>query len=114
VTPLKVVPRLLRVASVLLAYRLDELVDAAHLYRPLKLLRPLVAKPRVDIRGLPRGARLRHALTELGPIFVKAGQVLSTRRDLIPADIADELALLQDQVAPFPGSEARAIVEQEL
>jgi len=114
VTPLKVVPRLLRVASVLLAYRLDELVDAAHLYRPLKLLRPLVARPRVDITGLARGARLRHALTELGPIFVKAGQVLSTRRDLIPADIADELALLQDQVAPFPGSEARTIVEQEL
>ena len=113
-TPLTVVPRLLRVASVLLAYRLDELVDAAHLYRPLKLLRPLVAKPRVDIRGLPRGARLRHALTELGPIFVKAGQVLSTRRDLVPADIADELALLQDQVAPFPGGEARVIVEQEL
>ena len=113
-TPLKVVPRLLRVASVLLAYRLDELVDAAHLYRPLKLLRPLVARPRIDIHGLPRGARLRHALTELGPIFVKAGQVLSTRRDLVPADIADELALLQDQVAPFPGSAARAIVEQEL
>ncbi|MGY3041112.1 ubiquinone biosynthesis protein [Rhodanobacter sp. TND4EL1] len=113
-TPLKVVPRLLRVASVLLAYRLDELVDAAHLYRPLKWLRPLVAKPRVDIRGLTRGARLRHALTDLGPIFVKAGQVLSTRRDLVPADIADELALLQDQVAPFPGTEARAIVEQEL
>ncbi|EIL98077.1 ubiquinone biosynthesis regulatory protein kinase UbiB [Rhodanobacter thiooxydans] len=113
-TPLKVVPRLLRVASVLLAYRLDELVDATHLYRPLKLLRPLVAHPRIDIRGLPRGARLRHALTELGPIFVKAGQVLSTRRDLVPADIADELALLQDQVAPFPGSAARTIVEQEL
>ena len=113
-TPLKVVPRLLRVASVLLAYRLDELVDAAHLYRPLKLLRPLVARPRVDITDLARGARLRHALTELGPIFVKAGQVLSTRRDLIPADIADELALLQDQVAPFPGGEARTIVEQEL
>jgi ubiquinone biosynthesis protein len=114
VTPLKVVPRLLRVAAVLLAYRLDELVDATHLYRPLKLLRPLVARPRIDIRGLPRGARLRHALTELGPIFVKAGQVLSTRRDLVPADIADELALLQDQVAPFPGREARAIVEGEL
>ncbi|WP_425605875.1 ubiquinone biosynthesis regulatory protein kinase UbiB [Rhodanobacter denitrificans] len=111
---MKVVPRLLRVAAVLLAYRLDELVDATHLYRPLKLLRPLVARPRIDIRGLPRGTRLRHALTELGPIFVKAGQVLSTRRDLVPADIADELALLQDQVAPFPGSEARAIVEQEL
>ncbi|WP_449426301.1 2-polyprenylphenol 6-hydroxylase [Rhodanobacter lindaniclasticus] len=67
-------------------------------------------------RGKPmsRGERLRRALTELGPIFVKAGQVLSTRRDLVPADIADELSLLQDQVASFPGSEARAIVEQEL
>ncbi|HEY0199427.1 MAG TPA: ubiquinone biosynthesis regulatory protein kinase UbiB [Rhodanobacter sp.] len=113
-TPLKVVPRLLRVASVLLAYRLDELIDATHLFRPLKLLRPLVARPRVDVRDLPRGERLRLALTELGPIFVKAGQVLSTRRDLVPADIADELSLLQDQVAPFPGSEARAIVEREL
>jgi ubiquinone biosynthesis protein len=114
VTPLKVVPRLLRVASVLLAYRLDELIDATHLYRPLKLLRPLVARPRIDIRGLSRGERLRHALTDLGPIFVKAGQVLSTRRDLMPPDIADELALLQDQVGPFPGGEARAIVEREL
>lgn len=113
-TPLKVVPRLLRVASVLLAYRLDELIDATHLFRPLKLLRPLLARPRVDVRNLPRGERLRLALTELGPIFVKAGQVLSTRRDLVPADIADELSLLQDQVAPFAGSEARAIVEQEL
>ncbi|SFR93785.1 2-octaprenylphenol hydroxylase [Dyella sp. OK004] len=113
-TPLKVVPRVLRVASVLLAYRLDELVDAAHLFRPLKLLRPFLARPREDVSKLPRGARLRLALTELGPIFVKAGQVLSTRRDLVPADIADELALLQDQVPPFPGSEARAIVERAL
>ncbi len=113
-TPLKVIPRLLRVASVLLAYRLDELIDTTHLFRPLKLLRPLVARPRMDIHGLSRGERLRHALTDLGPIFVKAGQVLSTRRDLVPADIADELSLLQDQVAPFPGSEARAIVEREL
>ena len=113
-TPLKVVPRVMRVASVLLAYRLDELVDAAHLFRPLKLVRPFVARPRTDITHLSRGARLRLALTELGPIFVKAGQVLSTRRDLVPADIADELAQLQDQVPPFPGGEARAIIEQEL
>jgi ubiquinone biosynthesis protein len=114
VTPLKVVPRVLRVASVLLAYRLDELVDAAHLFRPLKLLRPFLARPRADVASLPRGERIRLALTELGPIFVKAGQVLSTRRDLVPGDIADELALLQDQVPPFPGAEARAIVEREL
>ena len=114
-TPLKVVPRLMQVASVLLAYRLDELIDATHLYRPLKWLRPFFAgRPSLDVRDLSRGERMRHALTDLGPIFVKAGQVLSTRRDLVPADIADELSLLQDQVAPFPGSEARAIVEREL
>jgi ubiquinone biosynthesis protein len=113
-TPLSVVPRLLRVAAVLLRYRLDELVEATHLFRPLKLLRPFFGRPAVDVRALPRGARLRLALTELGPIFVKAGQVLSTRRDLVPADIADELALLQDQVPPFPGAAARAIVEAEL
>jgi ubiquinone biosynthesis protein len=114
VTPLKVVPGLLRVAIVLLRYRLDELVDAAHLFRPLKLVRPLLGRPVVDVRPLSRGARIRLALTELGPIFVKAGQILSTRRDLVPGDIADELALLQDQVPPFPGEDARAIVEREL
>ena len=53
-------------------------------------------------------------MTELGPIWVKAGQVLSTRRDLIPEDVADELAHLQDQVPPFPGEVARAIVEESL
>jgi ubiquinone biosynthesis protein len=113
-TPLRLVPRLLRVAAILLKYQLDELVEGAHLYRPLKLVRPFFPGTPVDVRGLPRGARLRLALTELGPIFVKAGQVLSTRRDLVPADVADELALLQDQVPPFPGAEARAIVEREL
>jgi ubiquinone biosynthesis protein len=122
VTSLRLAPRLLRVASVLLRYRLDDLVDAAHIYRPLKLIRLLLpyhwhflrSRPRADIRDLPRGARLRMALNELGPIFVKAGQVLSTRRDLIPEDIADELSALQDQVPPFPGDEARVIVEHSL
>ncbi|NID16256.1 ubiquinone biosynthesis regulatory protein kinase UbiB [Luteibacter yeojuensis] len=113
-TPLRLAPRLLRVAAVLLKYQLDELVDGAHLFRPLKLVRPLFPSASADVRTLPRGARLRLALTELGPIFVKAGQVLSTRRDLVPADVADELALLQDQVPAFPGGEARAIVEREL
>ena len=111
-TPLSVIPRLMRVASVLLAYRLDEVIEPTHI--PLKWLRPFAPRPSVDVRGLSRGERLRHAMTDLGPIFVKAGQVLSTRRDLIPADIADELSLLQDQVAPFPGQEARSIVEREL
>ncbi len=113
-TPLRLVPRLLRVASVLLRYRLDELIEATHLYRPLKWMRLLLPRARADVRTLPRGARLRLALNELGPIFVKAGQMLSTRRDLVPADIADELAELQDQVPPFPGAEARAIIESEL
>jgi ubiquinone biosynthesis protein len=62
----------------------------------------------------PRGVRLRRALETLGPIFVKFGQVLSTRRDLLPADIADELAKLQDQVPPFPGELAVAEVERAL
>lgn len=59
----------------------------------------------------PRAERLRLALEALGPIFVKFGQLLSTRRDLIPFDIADELAKLQDQVPPFPSSQAVAILE---
>jgi ubiquinone biosynthesis protein len=60
----------------------------------------------------PRGVRLRLALERLGPIFVKFGQVLSTRRDLLPLDVADELALLQDRVPPFPGTVAVALVER--
>src|SRR5439155_15920072 len=60
----------------------------------------------------PRAVRLRLALEALGPIFVKFGQVLSTRRDLLPPDIADELARLQDRVPPFPADVARAIVEK--
>ena len=113
-TTLRVLPGLLRVGSVLLAYRIDEMVGDGSRVNPMKFLRPLAAKPHVDVRLLSRGERLRLALTELGPIFVKAGQVLSTRRDLVPADIADELSLLQDQVEPFAGSEARAIIEREL
>ena len=62
--------------------------------------------------GDPRAVRLRHALEELGPIFVKFGQMLSTRRDLLPPDIADELAKLQDQVPPFPSELAAAEIER--
>ena len=113
-TPLRQVPRMLRIAATLVRYRLDDLVEAAHLFRPLKILRPLLPRPRADIAQLPRGARLRLALIELGPIFVKFGQILSTRRDLLPADVADELALLQDQVPPFPGETARAAIEAAL
>src|SRR5699024_1803705 len=67
-----------------------------------------------EVRRESRGRRLREALETLGPIFVKFGQVLSTRRDLVPLDIADELAKLQDQVPPFPSEQAIAEIERSL
>ncbi|HEX6613040.1 MAG TPA: ubiquinone biosynthesis regulatory protein kinase UbiB [Rhodanobacteraceae bacterium] len=113
-TRLRLLPRVARVAAILVRYRLDELVDEQHVMRPLQWARLFLPRARKDIAALPRGARLRLALTQLGPIYVKAGQVLSTRRDLLPDDVADELALLQDQVPPFPGAQARMIVEEAL
>ncbi|MEX0915705.1 MAG: ubiquinone biosynthesis regulatory protein kinase UbiB [Wenzhouxiangellaceae bacterium] len=105
--------RIFRIATVLARYRLDTLI----LDLPaLKLARVVRMLPwgRRGVRELPRGARLRLALEELGPIYVKFGQILSTRRDLLPSDIADELARLQDHVPAFPGEQARRIVEEEL
>jgi ubiquinone biosynthesis protein len=113
-TPLRLLPRVVHVAAVLVRYRVDDLIDEQHALRPLRWLRVFLPRPRKPIAALPRGARLRAALTELGPIWVKAGQVLSTRRDLIPEDVAEELAHLQDRVTPFPGAQARAIVEESL
>jgi ubiquinone biosynthesis protein len=109
----RVLVRLVEIQRVLLRHRLDDYVRATHLYRPLRFLfflSPLVWFERR--RMVSRGARLRRALEELGPIFVKFGQAVSTRRDLLPADIADELAMLQDRVPPFPGSTARVLIEQ--
>ncbi|RDZ26767.1 ubiquinone biosynthesis regulatory protein kinase UbiB [Lysobacter silvisoli] len=103
-----------RIGRVLLRYRLDDLLDDTPAERWLRLARPFVPRASAEIAALPRGARLRLALQELGPIFVKFGQILSTRRDLVPPDIAVELALLQDRVAPFDGQAARAIVETAL
>ena len=106
-------PRVLQILRVLLRHRLDTLLDETRLARWLKLLRPFVPV-RGDEANLSRGERLRLALQELGPIFVKFGQLLSTRRDLLPADIADALAQLQDRVAPFPGAQAEALVAEAL
>ncbi len=106
--------RALRIGRVLLRYRLDALLDDTPAERWLRLMRPFVPRARAEIEALPRGARLRLALQELGPIFVKFGQILSTRRDLVPPDLAEELSLLQDRVAPFDGQAARGIVEQAL
>jgi ubiquinone biosynthesis protein len=109
---LRVIARLIEIQRVLVRHRLDEFVRATHLYRPLRflfLLSPWTWFERG--RDAPRGERLRLALEELGPIFVKFGQAMSTRRDLLPLDIADELAKLQDRVPPFDGRIARRIVE---
>ena len=106
---LRVLARLLEIQRVLLRHGLDDFVRATHLYRPLRfvfLLSPGLWLARR--RGGTRGERLRLALEELGPIFVKFGQAVSTRRDLLPNDIADELAKLQDRVPPFSGAVARA------
>ena len=104
--------RLVRIIVVCLRYRLDELVlsgfDHPVAVRLLRIVR-MGAAPK-----MPRGERLRLALESLGPIFVKFGQVLSTRRDLIPTDVADELAMLQDHVAPFPSAQAAQIIEEAL
>jgi ubiquinone biosynthesis protein len=109
---LRVLARLLEIQRVLLRHGLDDFVRATHLYRPLMFVFAL--SPSVWFarrRGTTRGERLRLALQELGPIFVKFGQAVSTRRDLLPYDIAMELARLQDQVPPFDGKVARAIIE---
>jgi ubiquinone biosynthesis protein len=106
--------RMLKMSAILSRYRLDEFLEATHLYRPMRLLRVVAPWGARGVSDKPRGERLRLALNEMGPIYVKFGQIISTRRDLVAADIADELALLQDQVPPFPGAEARAIVERTL
>ena len=106
--------RALRIGRVLLRYRLDDLLAGTPAERWLKLMRPFVPRASREIAALSRGARLRLALQELGPIFVKFGQILSTRRDLVPPDVSEELTLLQDRVAPFAGDVAQAIVERAL
>ncbi len=98
------------IVFIVLRYGLDELVLTSFQTPGLRLLARIVSVGR-DLRA-PRGQRLREALEHLGPIFVKFGQVLSTRRDLLPPDIADELALLQDRVPPFPSSVAVATIER--
>ena len=102
--------RLLHINWVLVRNGLDEVILATHLFRPIRFLGYL-APWHWFVRKTPRAVRVRKTLEDLGPIFVKFGQILSTRQDLLPDDIAEELARLQDRVAPFPGEQARKIVE---
>ncbi len=99
--------RLGHIIRVLLRHGVDEFVEGTRVYRPLRLLRSLLLIRPSSGRSIPRGQRVRESLQELGPIFVKFGQTLSTRRDLLPRDVADELAKLQDDVPPFASSAAR-------
>ena len=101
--------RLIRIQRILVKYGLDEFISATHLLRPLRFFFYLA--PRRRDRSAPQGERIRLALEELGPIFVKFGQAISTRRDLLPPDIANELAKLQDAVPPFPTEQAVAVLE---
>jgi ubiquinone biosynthesis protein len=111
--------RLVRILRTVVRYRLDTLLDdveinPAHLPLGARIawaLRPsrLLPSPR-----RPAGERLRLALETLGPVFIKFGQILSTRKDLLPPHFADHLARLQDQVPPFPSEAARALIEAAL
>ena len=100
--------RLLKILSVALRFGLDEFLLGHERVHALRVMVSALLFWR-DLSA-PRAARLRQALETLGPIFVKFGQVLSTRRDLIPPDIAEELAKLQDQVPPFPGAEVERML----
>ena len=107
--------RLVHINWVLLRHGLDEVVLAAHLFRPVRFVRYLSPFYWTSRGRRPAfGVRIRRALEDLGPLYVKFGQILSTRRDLLPDDIAEELAKLQDEVPPFPGDQARGIVEAAL
>jgi ubiquinone biosynthesis protein len=104
--------RLLRILTVFTRYGLDEIaVTSINAPRTARLMNTFFFWRRITS---PRAIRLRQALEELGPIFVKFGQVLSTRRDLVPPDIADELALLQDRVPPFGSDLAVAQITRSL
>ncbi|MEO8079765.1 MAG: AarF/UbiB family protein, partial [Caldimonas sp.] len=104
------VARLVVICVTVLRYGFDELALSSFRQPWVRLLvRVITVGRRLDA---PRGERLRLGLERLGPIFVKFGQVLSTRRDILPTDLAEELAKLQDRVPPFAAATARAIVER--
>ena len=110
------VARFVKIERVFVKYALETLFldgTRAQVLKHLFVLSPTRWQSK-ETRSLPRGQRIRLALEELGPVFVKLGQVLSTRRDLLPDDIGDELTLLQDKVKPFSSDLARDQIEKEL
>lgn len=113
-TRLKVLLRLIHINWVMMFHGLDEVILKTHLFRPIRFL--AVFSPNFWFRkpSEPRGVRIRRTLEDLGPIYVKFGQTLSTRKDLLPEDIAEELVKLQDRVPPFSYETARKIIEKQL
>ncbi len=107
--------RVVHIAWVLAKHGLDEFILAAHLFRPIRFFRFLSPFYWLQKGQRPNyGVRIRRTLEDLGPIYIKFGQILSTRRDLLPDEIAEELVKLQDEVPPFPAEQSRAIVEKAL
>ena len=110
----KLVLRLIHINWVLVLHGLDEIVLKTHLFRPVRYLAFFTPSYWLKANTEPRGVRIRRALEDLGPIYVKFGQALSTRKDILPDDISDELVKLQDRVPPFGNEIARGIIEKEL
>jgi ubiquinone biosynthesis protein len=106
--------RFLSILRTLIRYRLDHLILSTSFLKSLKPLIYLTPWHYFPSKKFSRGERIRLALEELGPIFIKFGQTLSTRRDLLPDDIGIELAKLQDKCPPFPADESKAIIEDAL
>ncbi|CAA6820094.1 MAG: Ubiquinone biosynthesis monooxygenase UbiB, partial [uncultured Thiotrichaceae bacterium] len=103
--------RLMTITRVFIRHGLDELLFNIPYLRPVSFIYKMLPWNWGKKETRSRGERIRLALEDLGPIFIKLGQMLSTRRDLLADDLADELKLLQDRVPPFPGEEARALIE---
>jgi ubiquinone biosynthesis protein len=108
----RMVLRLIHINSVLFKHGLDEVILATRLLRPVRFVQYLLPWNWVRELEEPRNVRLRRVLEDLGPIFIKFGQILSVRSDLLPGDLVRELAKLQDSVPPFPGTDAKRIIEQ--
>ena len=109
--------RLYEINRIMIRHNLDELIFAIPFFRPLRFiyhLSPWNWNKQKKKNRAPKAVRIRRALEDLGPVFVKFGQILSTRRDMLPDDLANELANLQDNVPPFSGEEARSIIETSL
>ncbi|NHI00988.1 MULTISPECIES: ubiquinone biosynthesis regulatory protein kinase UbiB [Oceanimonas] len=106
--------RLYQIGRTLFDYGLDELIPSRLQIWPARMARKSLFWLKNRHPDLSRGKRIRLALESLGPVFIKFGQMLSTRRDLLPPDIAEELALLQDRVPPFDGKLARQQIEHSL